>query len=302
MRVVERLINQKSSGEIALVLGYFDSVHLGHCSLISECVNSGLIPAIFTFRNSPEVCFNGDNKQCFTYSERLEIFEKLQVKLVISSKFDNEFMMMEGYDFLQTLTQNNNIKLIVIGSDFCCGKGALYKAVDIVNYFNNKGIKIIVKDLIKANGLKIASRKIKNMLAAGEITEVNNLLPYPFSVSGKVLRGRNVGGKVLGYPTANIEYPLDKVQIKAGVYKTNIIVNNVKYLALTNVGAHPTFDDYNYNIESFIIGYDGDIYESCITVEFIAYLREIKKFENATSLKKQIDIDFNRVTSEINNI
>ena len=295
MKITERLIIEKSTNEIALALGYFDSVHLGHCSLISECVNSQYIPAVFTFRNNPESCFNGNNKQCFTYSERIDILSKLGVKEVISSEFNKDFRNMSGYDFLSMLVDNNNIKLIVVGSDFCCGYNAEYRVLDIVEFCTARCIDVIVKDLMENDGVKIASRDIRNMLADGKIEQVNKLLPFNYQISGIVGRGRNVGGKVIGYPTANIAYPSDKIEIKSGVYKTNVIINEVRYLALTNVGNHPTFDDYNYNIESFIIGFEGNIYDVFITVEFLEYLREVRKFDNATDLNAQITTDFDAV-------
>lgn len=301
MKIIERLITKESTRKIALALGYFDSVHLGHCSLISECVNSQYIPAVFTFRNNPESCFNGNNKQCFTYVERVDIFSRLGVKEVISSEFNTDFRNMSGYDFLSMLTKNNNIKLIVVGSDFSCGYNAEYHVQDIVEFFRDRAIDVIVKDLIENDGVKIASSDIKNMLADGKIEHVNKLLPFNYQISGIVGRGRNVGGQVLGYPTANIPYPSDKIEIKSGVYKTNVIIDGVRYLALTNVGNHPTFDDYNYNIESYIIGFQGNIYNDYINVEFLKYLREVRKFDNATDLHAQITSDFDNVMSDNDN-
>ncbi len=295
MRVVGKFITEKSIAGIALALGYFDSVHLGHCSLISECTSSEYSPAVFTFRNNPDLLFSGNNKQCFTYSERVSIFERLGVELVISSDFNVRIMNMSGYDFLSMIYDNNNIKLIVIGSDYCCGHNAEYKTADIIKFFSERGVNVIVKDLIQNDGMKIASRNIRSMLADGKISEVNRLLPFPFQINGTVTKGRSVGGSIVGYPTANIAYPVDKIELKAGVYKTNIDINGRSYIALTNVGAHPTFDDYVFNIESFVIDYDGDLYGQDISVQFIEYLRGIIKFDNATQLHAQITADFERV-------
>ena len=145
------------------------------------------------------------------------------------------------------------------------------------------------------NNGKIASRDIRELLRNGEIEKVNTLLPYTYFMLGVVEKGRNVGGSVLGYPTANIPYPHDKVEMKAGVYKTYIYFDNKKYLGLTNVGAHPTFDDYNFNLESFVLDFDGDLYGKSIKVEFVQYLRGVFKFENSTQLKEQIDSDVKRI-------
>lgn len=286
---------QKFKKPICLSLGYFDSVHNGHKLLLSKCVESEYLPAVFTFKNNPQSQISGMSKQCYTFEERLRIFEDLGLQLVVSGIFDKQFMKMSGIEFLNTLTNNLNIKKVVFGTDYSCGFGAEYKEKEVTQYFENKNIKVEIVDLLMANNGKIASRDIRELLRNGEIEKVNTLLPYSYFMLGVVEKGRNVGGSVLGYPTANIPYPHDKVEMKAGVYKTYIYFDNKKYLGLTNVGAHPTFDDYNFNLESFVLDFDGDLYGKSIKVEFVQYLRGVFKFENSTQLKEQIDSDVKRI-------
>lgn len=287
--------NSKSDKELCLALGYFDSVHNGHKRLLDICVNSEYVPAVFTFKNNPQSRISGNNKQCYTFDERMQIFERIGIEIVISSKFDTEFMNMHGKDFLDILRNNFNIKKVVFGTDYTCGVRAEFKAVDVKEYFESYGIQVEIVDLLMCDNGKIASRDIRSLIKDGKIEKVNELLPYPYFLIGKVEKGRNVGGSVVGYPTANITYPEDKVEIKSGVYKTYIYINDKNYLGLTNIGAHPTFDDYNFNIESFVIDFEGDLYGQVIKIEFLEYLRGVSKFDNATQLKKQIDSDFQRV-------
>ncbi len=292
----------KSDSPLCLALGYFDSVHKGHKKLLDMCVNSGYTPAVFTFTNNPQNVISGMSKQCYTFSERVHIFEKIGIKCVISAKFDKDFKNLHGKEFLDILCKNFNIKKVVFGTDYTCGVKAEFSAKDVKNYFNKKQIESHVIDLVMADSGKIASRDIRELLKAGDIGKVNKLLPYPYFMIGSVEKGRNVGGSVVGYPTANIVYPDSKIEIKAGVYKTHIIIDGQAYLGLTNVGAHPTFDDYNFNLESFVIDFDGDLYGKLIKVEFYEYLRGISKFNSATELKAQIDSDFKRVLQDKNEI
>lgn len=285
----------KSDKPICLALGYFDSVHNGHKKLIDTCVKSGFVPAVFTFQNNPQGRISGMSKQCYTFLERVEIFEKLGIDLVVSCIFDDTFMNMSGKQFLDKLNLNFNIKKVVFGTDYTCGVKAEFKAHDVKAYFEKLGKEVQIIDLIMGDNGKIASREIVALLKDGNVQKVNKLLPFPYFVNGKVEKGRNVGGSVVGYPTANVPYPESKVELKAGVYKTNIVIDGANYLGLTNVGAHPTFDDYNFNIESFVIGFDGDLYGKKIKIEFLEYLRGVVKFESATQLKNQIDSDFQRV-------
>lgn len=288
----------KCDKPICLALGYFDSVHNGHKMLLSKCVQSNFVPAVFTFRNNPQNQISGMKRQCYTFAERLQIFEKIGLSVVISANFDKQFMNLHAVEFLDKLTKNLNIKQVVFGTDYTCGVKAEFNALNVKEYFENKNIQVEIVDLLMGSNGKVASREIRALLSAGKISEVNSLLPYPFFVCGVVVKGRNVGGNVVGYPTANIPFPEDKVELKAGVYKTHIYIDGNKYLGLTNVGAHPTFDDYNFNLESFVIDFKGDLYGKYIKIEFLEYLREISKFESATALKQQIDTDFQRVLNE----
>lgn len=287
--------DKKYNSPIALALGYFDSVHNGHKLLVDSVVASEFMPAVFTFKNNPQAQLGGTNKQCYTFEERVDIFERLGVKMIINAVFDKSFMNTSAQGFLNTLVQNFNIKFVVIGNDYTCGKNAEFKKDDIVSFFKTKNIEVKVIDLLMENGSKIASRNIRELIKEGKVEDVNKLLPFDYHINGVVQKGRNVGGSVVGYPTANVAYPYDKIEIKAGVYKTQVRVDNAEYLAITNVGTHPTFDDYNFNIETFVFDYDGDLYGKNIQISFLKYIREIVKFENAIELKTQIDKDIQKI-------
>lgn len=300
MELVE--LKDRYKEPICLALGYFDSVHLGHKQLLDECIASPFKSAVFTFENNPQSQICGDEKQCYTFLERVNIFEQIGMDVVISSLFDKDFMNLRATQFLDIIKENFNVKQVVVGSDYTCGVGAEFKAQDVKNFFEAFGVKTKILPLIMANETKIASRNIRKMLQEGKVEEVNSLLPYPYFAIGKVEKGRNVGGSLVGYPTANIPYPTSKIELKAGVYRTHILIDGKRYLGLTNVGTHPTFDDYNFNIESFLIDFSGDLYGKQIKIEFLEFLREVKKFDNSTELKKQIDIDFRRVLADKSSI
>lgn len=187
-------INKKNDTPIVLALGYFDSVHNGHKLLLDECVKSNYLPSVFTFKNNPQSCIVGEGKQCYTFDERVQIFQKIGIKMVISTFFDKAFMRLKGQDFLNILVNNFNIKMVVFGSDFTCGLNAEYKAKEVKEFFDSYGIKVKIVDLLKKNGVKIASRDIRELIKNGEMQQVNKLLPYPYHVWGKVVKGRNAGG------------------------------------------------------------------------------------------------------------
>jgi len=126
--------------------------------------------------------------------------------------------------------------------------------------------------------------------------EARTMLGRNYSIYGKVVTGKKIGNK-LGFPTANIEPIIKYVLPKNGVYITETLVNNKKYLSASSVGYNPTFKEDTIKIESHIIDFTGDIYNNNIELFFVEYLREEIKFDTIELLKKQIFDDINKVKS-----
>ena len=148
--------------------------------------------------------------------------------------------------------------------------------------------------LLKMDGEKISSTAIKNYLANGETEKANALLGEEFFLLGQVYKDRQVG-RTINFPTANIRYPEDKFPIKKGVYETRVCVDGKEYKGITNYGARPTFDNTDTLTETYLDGFDGDLYNKTLQVRFVRYLRGIRKFESAESLKAQLTEDIRRV-------
>ena len=148
--------------------------------------------------------------------------------------------------------------------------------------------------LLKMDGEKISSTAIKNYLANGETEKANALLGEEFFLLGQVYKDRQVG-RTINFPTANIRYPEDKFPIKKGVYETRVCVDGKEYKGITNYGARPTFDNTDTLTETYLDGFDGDLYGKELKVEFVRFLREITKFSGAEELKAQLTKDIEAV-------
>lgn len=133
------------------------------------------------------------------------------------------------------------------------------------------------------------SPAVKEFLKDGEVEKANILLGFPYYMEGTVLHGNAIGGK-FGYPTANITPP--GFLPKPGVYKTVTHVGDKAYKGLTNVGAKPTFGIDTPSVETTLLGFDGDLYGKFIKVEFLRYIRPLKKFSGGKELGEQIKKDF----------
>ena len=148
----------------------------------------------------------------------------------------------------------------------------------------------VVKLKKDENGSKISSTAIKNYLDCGDILSVNTLLGDNYFIKGKVVSGKKVG-KSLGFPTANIKISSEKYLLKQGVYYTFTIIDGKLLDAITNVGAQPTFDGEEYIVETYINGFDGDLYSKTLTVYFIERIRDVVKFDSVSQLKEQLQKD-----------
>ncbi len=283
-------------------LGYFDTVHRGHEYLINKVVELsaklGATPAVFTFSNDPFRSLGKSTKSVFDFDERKLRLSCLGVKKVIGAYFDENFSSLSGEEFLSVLTENHNVVHVVAGSDFRCGKNANCGTDEIIDILSKKGVGFDCVELVKAGGVKIASRDIRVMLEEGDVEKVNTLLSMPYAVTGEVLEGRRDGRRI-GFPTVNMEKNDLCVIPKDGVYATVAIVRGKRYKGVTNVGTHPTFNDLERNIETHIIGFDGEIYGETVRIEFLKRLRGVMKFASVDALRAQIASDREKVIREV---
>lgn len=281
--------NTKLDDNISLAIGFFDGLHLGHKVLIDELKNYNSKKAIITFKSDFKSTLKKEELNLLLLDEEKDrMLTTLGIDYEYIFESNEEILKTSKEDFLKYL-DNQNIKNIVVGEDFTFGKFALGKAGDLLSLNSN----IIIKPLLEINKTKISTTYIKSLLLNNKIDKVNQLLGYDFSISGVVIHGLKNGRKI-NYPTANINYPLNKFKLNSGVYKTITIVNNREYQSMTNIGTHPTIASLNEDIiESHIFDFNEDIYGKEITIIFKQFIREQKKFNSLDELKNQLNIDKN---------
>lgn len=283
-----------------IALGFFDAVHRGHVKVLDACVRLAKeknVPAMaFTFECNPVEFVSGkDDKLVCTYKERIEKFSDIGIDFVLKAPCERSFFDIKPEEFLDKLVESFGVKGIVCGRDYRFGKFGEGCVDLLAQYCAVHDINLTILDELSERGQKIGSRDIKAYVKDGDMDRVNNLLGYKFSLSGTVMHGRGDGKKHL-FPTINIEIPQEKVVPKRGVYFTRVSFMGETYKGITNVGSHPTMGDMNDNVETYVLDFDGDLYGKTVTVEFLAFLRDIKKFANVSELKEQIgkDVDMAR--------
>ncbi|MNX87893.1 Riboflavin biosynthesis protein RibF [compost metagenome] len=145
---------------------------------------------------------------------------------------------------------------------------------------------------VQQNDLNISSTKIRIALSEGRITDANEMLGYNYPLTGKVIHGKKLG-RTIGYPTANIDVPINKLLPKSGAYIVEVWIDNTFYKGMLSIGTNPTVDNENQTLhtEVYILDFDQDIYDKEITVKFRDYLHDEIKFEGMEKLIEKLDLD-----------
>ena len=273
-----------------LVIGLFDGVHLGHQELIQEAKKDQREITCLTFSSAmAHSIAHKSGGLLLTEDEKEEKLKELGISRELVLPFDEETKNTSKEAFLSFL-QSLSPTRIIVGEDFTFGKNIEGKAKDLFS-LKEKGIEITILSLKEQDGEKISSSRIRRLLLDGNVEKAKELLSYPFFYTGEVKAGKH-NGKRIGFPTVNIEVEPLKVKLKEGVYLTKTSVLGHTYLSMTNVGNHPTIDPLSTSIiETYLLGFDEEIYGKTIRVEFFSYLRPQQKFNSVNELHSQLQQD-----------
>ncbi|MBD5584565.1 MAG: riboflavin biosynthesis protein RibF [Clostridia bacterium] len=281
-----------------VVLGCFDGLHLGHSELLKkaklQAKINGLDLGVMMFANGKE------GKQICSFEERIALLEKYNVKFVLKVDYNNDFKQIKPLEFLDILEEHLNVKAYMSGKDFRFGEGAKGKSSTLKSFAEDEdnGVWYMpIKDVL-IDGEKVSTSAIKTLIEQGDVKKAKSLLGRNYSVSGVVIHGADRGEKVIGYPTINLEYPENKVEVKTGVYAVRCTFGENRYYGIANYGPRPTFGEENNLLEVYLDGFEGTLYDETVTVEFIEYLRDIEKFDGAEALGAQLKNDLEKAREE----
>ncbi|ASK29430.1 riboflavin biosynthesis protein RibF [Chryseobacterium sp. T16E-39] len=305
MKVFKNFKDYSSQKPLALSLGMFDGVHLGHKCIIDELKKVGsdneLETAILTFWPHPRFVFNPneDLKLLNTLDEKKLLIEKYGINTLFLKEFDEEFRNLTGEEFVrQILVDKLNVKYLIIGYDHSFGKNKSGNFELLQKLSKELDFEVEQMEAINIHENNISSTKIRNALLAGNIIAANEMLGYSYSVSGKVIHGKKIG-RTIGYPTANIGTDSIKLLPKKGAYIVEVEINDQPYKGMLSVGTNPTVNGDTLTVEVYILDFNKDIYDQEITVRFRDFLHEEIKFEGLEKLIERLDED-KRLTEEFN--
>lgn len=280
-----------------VALGTFDGLHRGHLDVIGtakqEAEHTGAKLAVFTFSNHPLEWINPAHVPValVTPAVKLQLLESLGVDVLIDIPFNQLVADLLPQQFLERL-RALNYSCLVVGENFTYGQRGMGNVYTLAASAQALGFKLIVRKLVSNNGTIISSTEIRRLITAGEVQQAAKMLGRSYSISGIVAHG-NERGRLLGYPTANLELVDAHVAIPlGGVYAVRAYVDGGVYGGMANIGKNPTFGDVEKpRLETNIFGFSGDIYGKTLTIEFVQRIRGEVKFTGIDALKEQLAQD-----------
>lgn len=279
----------------AVSLGNFDGIHRGHRKLMEKNINLskqfGLIPSVLLFKENTKNILNGEREYLTSLEDKIEILSDLGIKCFCLLDFNEKFKNLSPEEFIEKILYKKlNAKYAIIGNNYHFGKMAKGDKDTLKAYEDEYDYKTYVVDFEMDEDRIINSTDIRQMIRDGNLKKANMELTRPYRMKGEVVKGMQ-RGRILNFPTANLDPYFKYVSPKFGVYFTKIYLDNEVYFALTDVGTNPTFENAHVKIETYILDFSKDIYGKEISVEFLEYLRPDYKFSSKEELIDQMNKD-----------
>lgn len=278
----------------AVTVGTFDGVHRGHREvvdfLLSESSKRDLRPVVITFEPHPLAVVAPERapKLLELPSEREECLRDMGVEVVVL-RFNEELRSLTAAQWLRRLRDEYGADLVVAGFDNTFGcDGMSMSLADYRNIAEPMGLDVVQAPVLEG----VSSTLIRRALGKGDVKDAAGMLGHPYSVSGIVTHGRELGRKI-GFPTANLLPDPTLLLPAPGVYAADAVLSNgEKHRAVVNIGTAPTVaTGLPLTVEAHIIDFTGDLYNTTLRLDFLCRLRDESRFPDLDSLKTHIRLD-----------
>ena len=298
MNTIQNISNFSTSEKTFVTIGTFDGVHFGHQQIIEKLVleakKANKKSVLLTFFPHPRMVLQKDNslELINTIEERADLLKKTGLDYLIIHPFSKEFSRMTALDFVRDILVNQlNISKLIIGYDHHFGKNREGNIVQLTEYSHLYDFTVEEIPAQDIDNVSVSSTKVRRALAEGNIKTANNYLGYNFMLSGIVVNGKQLGGKI-GYPTANIDIKESyKLIPKTGVYVVKSTIDKKVIFGIMNIGNRPTLDGGYQTIEVHFLDFNANLYNKSLTIELLYFLRDEKKFNSIENLILQIRND-----------
>ena len=279
-----------------IALGFFDGVHLGHGTLLNRVAQvareRGAIPAAVTFDTHPDQLVVGSPVPLIiSPADRAELMrQEYGIQEVIVAHFDDRMMKMPWEDFItEYLVKEHGAVHLVAGHDFHFGYMGRGNPERLKEKCAELGIGCDIMEKVERDGITVSSTYIRTLIRQGEMERAAEFLGHPHLLTDTVRHGKRLGSQ-LGFPTINLTFAPGVIVPEYGVYAARVTLpSGESYPAVTNVGVRPTVDrDGGVTVESYLLGFSGDLYGQRVRVEFFRRLRGEKKFSDLEELRREV--------------
>lgn len=279
-------------------IGIFDGVHRGHRYLLHHLVEGAhlenLPAVVVTFHPHPAwvLGHQPDLKYLTLPDERAALLRKLGVDLVVTCPFDRQLAARSALEFMRLVKKHLGVRHLWIGYDFALGRGREGDRQRLREIGEQLGYQLHVVPAALEGEEIISSSRIRSLLLQGEVEKASRALGRFYEVSGSVISGDGRGRRI-NIPTANLDYPNEKLIPANGVYACWAWAGGERYAAVTNIGQRPTFEAAGPRpfIEAHLLDFSGNLYGQILRLEFVARLREERRFPSVEALIAQIQED-----------
>ncbi len=294
---VFRGIPENSDRPVALTIGNFDGVHLGHQAVLDRLVKQaqgrGLLSCVMTFEPHPREFFDPENApaRLTDIREKIALFSQIGIDRVYICRFDSKFAAMGAQDFEAVVSSRIGARWVLIGDDFRYGAKRTGDFSSMREAGRNLGFEVEAMQSVMLGEMRISSTLVRQAVKSGDLELAENLLGRPYSIVGRVGHGKKLG-KTIGFPTANIRLKHNKPPL-SGIYAVEVDgLGDAPVRGVASLGVRPTVESSGKPVlEVYLFDFDRSIYGARLKVDFLAKLREEEKFPDLDSLVRQIGQD-----------
>ncbi|MFT6795052.1 MAG: riboflavin kinase/FMN adenylyltransferase [Maribacter sp.] len=298
MITVHSISKYTAQEPVAITIGTFDGVHIGHKKILEKVINhakdANLKSAVLTFFPHPRMVLQKDTdiKLLNTITEKQMILAKMGLDVLVIHPFTKAFSRLTATEFVRDLLVNKlKSKKIIIGYDHRFGRNRTANITDLIAFGNILDFSVEEIQAQEIEAVSVSSTKIRKALEEGDVATANSYLGYEYMLTGSVKKGKGLGRK-LNFPTANLSIDeAYKLIPKTGAYTVKSILNGKEVYGMMNIGYNPTVNGTHKTIEIHFFDFKEDLYDLNIQIDMLHRLRDERKFDSLDALKEQLAKD-----------
>jgi riboflavin kinase/FMN adenylyltransferase len=296
MEIEQELASVTPQGETLLTIGVFDGVHAGHRYLLKKlrqrADENNLLSGVVTFNPHPQSVLHSHNQLPWltNLEDRVGALQELGVNIIAVLTFTPRVAQLSAREFISLVKKHLSMRGIMVGPDFALGQNREGNINLLRTLGGEMEFTVEVVSPFIINGEVVSSTLIRQALGQGDMRKVAKLMGRYFYLEGKVITS-DKRGRILGFPTANLDIKPQQALPGDGIYATIAQLNSKRLPSATNIGIRPTFAEGEKTVETHLLNYKGDLYGKDMRVKFVQKLRDERRFPSSEELRAQIEKD-----------